>query len=365
MGITKEGVLEVLHRYKHPEVKEDIVSLGLVSVLQADDGGISVELKRHSPNDPFGKSLARSGQRALEEAFPGIPVRMELAEEIRPESNKVATGGGVGKVKNIIAVASGKGGVGKSTITVNLAVALVRKGLKIGVLDADVFGPSMHIMLGVQDRQPNVHTVEGQELIEPIEAYGVRMLSMGFFMSTQDALVWRGPMASNALKQLIELGEWGELDVLLIDTPPGTSDIHLTLVQQLALTGAVIVTTPQQVAVADAEKAISMFMQSQVNVPVLGIVENMAWFEPEELPGHRYYIFGRDGGQELAKRRGVYYLGGVPLVQSIREGGDMGFPIAAESSSLGNAFDGLADTLLERLRERNAHQPATTPLQTR
>ncbi len=363
MGITAAGVLAVLGRLKHPEVKEDIVSLGLVSVLQADGQGISVELRRHSPNDPFGKSLARTGQRALEEAFPGVPVRMQLAESARPEVKPEEAAGGVGKVKHIVAVASGKGGVGKSTITVNLAVSLARRGLKVGILDADVFGPSMHIMLGVQDRQPNIHMEGGRELMEPVEAYGVRLLSMGFFMSAQDALVWRGPMASNALRQLIELGMWGELDILLIDMPPGTSDIHLTLVEQLALSGAVVVTTPQQVAVADAEKAISMFMQRQVNVPILGVVENMAWFEPEELPGHRYYIFGRGGGQELAKRRGVFYLGGVPIIQGIREGGDMGFPIAAESSSLGNAFDGLAVALLERLRVLQAQQPAAQPLQ--
>ena len=231
---------------------------------------------------------------------------------------------------HILAISSGKGGVGKSTVACNLAVALAQMGYRVGLLDADIHGPSQPKMLHCEDYRPVATTVDGRDLIEPVEAYGVKMLSIGFFISENQAVVWRGGMASNAIKQLIEEANWGELDYFLIDLPPGTSDIHLTIVQQLRLTGAVIVTTPQPVALADARKGVDMFRNEKIAVPVLGIVENMAWFTPAELPSNRYYIFGKDGGKDLAAEMQVPLLGQIPLVQSIREGGDNGEPIALQ-----------------------------------
>lgn len=352
----RSRVLDALSGVRHPEAGEDIVALGLVQVLECTPQRVVVELSKRGPNDPFGKSLARTvrGALALLVGEDAVEVRMaEAAQQPRREQH-----GGVAGVHSIVAIGSGKGGVGKSTITVNLAVALARKGYSVGLLDADIFGPSMPIMLGVQDWQPRMKAIEGEDVIVPVEAHGVKMLSMGFFISADDALVWRGPMASNALKQLIHQGLWGELDYLLIDMPPGTSDIHLTLVQELSLSGVVVVTTPQNVAVADARKAVSMFRGEGVDVPVLGVVENMSWFEPEELPGHRYYLFGRDGGKQFAAANGVELLGQVPLVQGIREASDVGTPVAEEQSVLGEAFDRLAERLVGAVAQSRAQHPA-------
>ena len=263
-------------------------------------------------------------------------------------------------VKNIIAVASGKGGVGKSTVCTNLAVALAKKGYKVGLLDADIFGPSVPKMLGVEDAAPALEKKEGRELIVPIENHGVKMLSIGFFVNKDDAVVWRGAMASNALKQLIGDADWGELDYFLIDFPPGTSDIHLTLVQTIPITGAVIVSTPQEVALADARKGISMFAGDKVNVPILGLIENMAWFTPAELPDNKYYIFGKDGAKQLADELGHTLLGQIPIVQSIREGGDEGEPVALSDESItGLAFSKLADKVVEAVDQRNKELPKT------
>ncbi len=257
-------------------------------------------------------------------------------------------------VKNIVAVASGKGGVGKSTMAVNLAVALANRGASVGLVDADIFGPSIPKMFGEEDSRPYFEKIEGRDRIVPIEKYGVKFLSIGFFAKKDDALIWRGPVASNALKQLIMDGNWGELDFLLVDLPPGTSDIHLTLVQTVAVTGAVIVTTPQDVALADVVKGVSMFNSKSINVPVLGIIENMSWFTPAELPESKYYIFGKDGGKELAEKMGLPLLGQVPLVMSIRESGDKGLPAAFdEESATGMAFEKLAGALIEQLEHRN------------
>lgn len=354
-------VLDALSGVRHPEAGENIVKLGLVELEECTPERVSVALSKRSPNDPFGKSLMRTMRTALAVLVGENAVDVHMAESASQQRPSVQgeRHGGVAGVHSIVAVGSGKGGVGKSTITVNLAVALARKGYSVGLLDADIFGPSMHIMFGVQGWQPRMKSIDGEDVIVPVEAHGVKMLSMGFFVSADDALVWRGPMASNALKQLIHQGFWGELDYLLIDMPPGTSDIHLTLVQELALTGAVVVTTPQNIAVADARKAVSMFRGDGVNVPVLGVVENMSWFEPEELPGHRYYLFGRDGGKQFAEANGVELLGQIPLVQGIREGGDVGCPVAAESTVLGDAFDALASRVVEAVALRNAQQPPT------
>jgi ATP-binding protein involved in chromosome partitioning len=262
-------------------------------------------------------------------------------------------------VKNIIGISSGKGGVGKSTVASNLAVALAREGYKVGLLDADIFGPSVPKMFGVEDEHLFMHNVDGRDLIIPIERYGIKLLSIGFVVDKNAPVLWRGGMASNALKQLITDADWGELDYFLIDMPPGTSDIHLTLVQTLGITGVVIVSTPQQVALADARKGIAMFMGDKVNVPILGLVENMAWFTPAPHPEERYYIFGREGGVELAKELGVKLLAQIPVVGTICEGGDNGTPIALEDSIAGQAFMHLAHETIDAINTRNNDLPPT------
>jgi ATP-binding protein involved in chromosome partitioning len=257
-------------------------------------------------------------------------------------------------VKNIIAIASGKGGVGKSTVTTNLAVALARSGAKVGLIDADIFGPSIPVMFNCEKEQPEVVVVNGKNVIMPLEHYGVKLMSIGFLAPPDSAVVWRGPMASSALKQFISDTQWGELDYLFIDLPPGTSDIHLTLVQTVPVTGAVIVTTPQKIALADATKGLVMFQQPQINVPVLGVVENMAYFTPEELPSNRYHIFGKDGGKNLAEKYNVPFLGQIPLVQSIRESGDSGLPAVLKDGITADAFTHLAESLARQIAIRNA-----------
>ncbi|MCG8375511.1 MAG: Mrp/NBP35 family ATP-binding protein, partial [Chlorobiales bacterium] len=252
------------------------------------------------------------------------------------------------------------GGVGKSTVTSNLAVALAKAGYSVGLLDADIFGPSVPIMFQTEDAKPVLEKIDGKDKIIPVEKYGVKMLSIGYFVNPDDALIWRGAMATNAIRQLINDGNWGELDYLLIDLPPGTSDIHLTIVQTISITGAVIVSTPQNVALADAVKGVSMFQSKNIQVPVLGLVENMAWFTPAELPDNKYYIFGKDGGSKLANKMGIPLLGQIPLVQSIREGGDSGEPAALnEGSVTGLAFAELAQKVVERVEIRNATMPET------
>ncbi|HEY9487253.1 MAG TPA: Mrp/NBP35 family ATP-binding protein, partial [Chryseosolibacter sp.] len=262
-------------------------------------------------------------------------------------------------VKNIIAIASGKGGVGKSTVTSNLAVALAQAGAKVGLIDADIYGPSVPTMFNCEHEQPMIKQVNGKNIIIPLEQYGVKLLSIGFLTPPDSAVVWRGPMASSALKQFFGDADWGELDYLLVDLPPGTSDIHLTLVQTVPVTGVVIVTTPQKVALADATRGLAMFKQPQINVPVLGVVENMAYFTPEELPDNRYYIFGKDGGRNLAEKHNVPFLGQIPLVQSIRESGDSGSPAAMKSGPTGDAFNALARRLASQIAIRNANFAGT------
>ena len=263
-------------------------------------------------------------------------------------------------IQNIIAVASGKGGVGKSTITANLAVSLQKMGFKVGILDADIYGPSIPIMFDVQDEKPLSVKVDGKQKMKPVESYGVKVLSIGFFTKPDQAVVWRGPMASKALNQMIFDAAWGELDFLLVDLPPGTGDIHLSIVQAMPLTGAVVVSTPQNVALADAKKGVAMFQQESINVPVLGIVENMAWFTPEELPENKYYIFGKEGARNLAEDLGVRLLAQVPLVQSIREAGDVGRPAALQDDTiLSEAFETMTRNSVEELVKRNDNLPPT------
>lgn len=263
-------------------------------------------------------------------------------------------------VKNIIAIASGKGGVGKSTIAANLAVATAMAGFRVGIIDADIFGPSIPKMLNAENQRPSVVNEDGKEMMVPVESYGVKILSIGFFVDPNDAVVWRGPMATNALKQFMSQTQWGELDYMFIDLPPGTSDIHLTMVQEVSVTGAVIVTTPQQVALADAVKGINMFRGDKIDVPILGLVENMAWFTPAELPENKYYIFGKDGGRSLAEKFNLTLLGQIPLVQGICESGDSGKPIVLDSASpVSRAFSELAESVIRETGKRNVNVPPT------
>jgi len=351
-ALNEESVLELLRGLTHPEKKKDVVSLGLVRDLYFDETGIHFALAQLSANDPFATSLMRQARRIVSEAYPDVAVEASLqmvAKAPKEVKDLPPRQGGVQNVKHIVAIASGKGGVGKSTVTVNLAVALARKGFKVGILDADVFGPSMAIMLGVEDERPEVRNEEGEDLIIPVEAYGIKMLSMAFFVASSDALVWRGPMASNALKQIIHMGLWGELDYLLIDTPPGTSDVHLTITQDLKLSGAIVVSTPQRVALADAQKALSMFSNHEIAVPIVGMVENMSWFDTGD--GTKHYIFGKGGAVELAAELGVPLLGEIPITQELREGGDTGCPLAAGEGAMARAFDELAANFLAQMNE--------------
>ena len=291
---------------------------------------VSFSLIFEKDNDPFRKSVVKAAETAIhtyvdENAVVHIHTKF-IKQNMAPKSDSVENL----RAAQVIAIHSGKGGVGKSTISANLAITLAKMGYKVGLLDADIHGPSIPKMFHTEGCRPVSTPVNGRNLIEPIEQYGVKMLSIGFFVDPQQAVVWRGGMASNAIKQLIQDANWGELDYFLIDLPPGTSDIHLTLVQHLHLTGAIVVTTPQPVALVDARKGVDMFVNEKINVPVLGLVENMAWFTPAELPNNRYYIFGKDGGKQLAEELNIPLLGQIPLVQSIREGGDEGMPIALQ-----------------------------------
>nr|WP_319401253.1 Mrp/NBP35 family ATP-binding protein [uncultured Carboxylicivirga sp.] len=354
-------ILDALKHVIHPGKGKDIVSLGMVEDdLRIDGKRISFSLLFDRANDPLIGSLKKACVQAIHTYVEAeAQIEGNIYVKVKPKAKPVETKTLPG-VKNVIAVASGKGGVGKSTITSNLAVALAKAGYSVGLLDADIFGPSVPIMFQTEDARPILEKVDGKDKIIPVEKYGVKMLSIGYFVNPDDALVWRGAMATNAIKQLINDGNWGELDYLLLDLPPGTSDIHLTLVQSVSITGAVVVTTPQNVALADAVKGISMFKSKNINVPVLGLVENMAWFTPAELPENKYYIFGKDGGKTLAAKLQVPLLGQIPIVQSIREGGDNGEPAALnEASIIGIAFADLAQKVVERVEHRNASMPQT------
>lgn len=361
MAIYPKLILEALEKVRYPGNGKDLVSAGMVEDdIRIDGNKVSFSLLFEKPNDPFIKSVIKAAETAI---LTYVGQEVEIKGNIqavskkapRPEPDKLLP-----EVKHIIAVSSGKGGVGKSTVAANLAVALAGLGYKVGLLDADIFGPSQPKMFHVEEANPYMVEVGGRELIEPAENYGVKLLSIGFFVKKEDAVLWRGAMASNALKQLIGDAHWGDLDYFVIDLPPGTSDIHLTMVQTLAITGAVVVTTPQDVALADARKGISMFQTEKINVPVLGLVENMAWFTPAELPDNRYYIFGKEGGKRLAEELNVKLLGQIPIVQSICEGGDTGAPVALNPDTVtGQAFRQLAEQVVQQVQKREEELPPT------
>ncbi len=347
MAFYPQLIIDALKHVRYPGNGKDLIENEMLEDDICIEGNkVSFSLIFEKQNDPFMKSVVKAAEQAIltyagEEAEIKGNIAVKYKYELPPPPTKALP-----KVKNVIAVSSGKGGVGKSTVASNLAVALAKQGYKVGLLDADIHGPSMPKMFGDETYRPVLSPMDGRECIEPLEKYGVKMLSIGFFIDAESAVVWRGSLASNALKQLLNDGGWGELDYMLIDLPPGTSDIHLTLVQTVDLTGAIVVTTPQPVALADARKGVSMFQNEKIGVPILGIIENMAWFTPAELPENKYYIFGENGGKKLAEELGVKLLGQIPIVQSIREGGDNGTPIALQDGHpASNYFMELARTI--------------------
>lgn len=361
MSINKESVLKALSKVEDPDLKKDLVTLGMIQGIEIEGNQIKFKVVLTTPACPLKEVIKNNCIEALNESL-GSDIELDITM-----TSNVTTARSdaplLPKVKNIIAIASGKGGVGKSTTSSNLAVALANKGAKVGLIDADISGPSIPTMFNVESEQPMVKQVDGKNVILPIEQYGVKLMSIGFLTPADSAVVWRGPMASSALKQFIGDVEWGELDYLLIDLPPGTSDIHLTMVQTVPVTGAVIVTTPQKVALADATKGLTMFKQPQINVPVLGVVENMAYFSPEELPDNKYYIFGKEGGRKLAEKYEVPFLGEIPLVQSIRESGDTGYPAVFKSGITEKAFSELAENVARQVAIRNAEKNKTEVVQ--
>ncbi len=355
MTIYPKLILDALAHVRYPGTGKDIVSAGMVEDdIRINGNKVSFSLIFDKPNDPFAKSIVKAAEAAiLTYVSEDVDIKGNIAIKT-PHAAPKKESKPLHGVKNIIAVSSGKGGVGKSTVAANLAMSLAIKGYSVGLLDADIYGPSIPKMFGIEDARPMGEEIDGRQMIIPIERYGIKILSIGFFIDPDNALIWRGGMASNAVKQLINDAAWGELDYFVIDLPPGTSDIHLTLVQELDFTGAIVVSTPQQVALADARKGLQMFQNDKINVPILGLVENMAWFTPAEHPDERYFIFGREGCKQLAEERGVPLLAQIPLVQSICESGDAGAPIVVNQSSItARAFDSLADTVIDRIREIN------------
>ncbi|MCI6117842.1 MAG: Mrp/NBP35 family ATP-binding protein [Prevotella sp.] len=359
MTLYPKLIMDALATVTYPGTKKNLVESGMVADTPSINGmKVKVVLEFPRDTDPFLKSTVKAAEAAIHYHV-SKDVEVEIATEFkskpRPEVGKLLP-----DVKNIIAVSSGKGGVGKSTVSANLAISLARLGYKVGLLDADIFGPSMPKMFNVEDARPYAVEKDGRQLIEPIEQYGVKLLSIGFFVNPDTATLWRGGMATNALKQLIADANWGDLDYFILDTPPGTSDIHLTLLQTLAITGAVIVSTPQQVALADARKGIDMYRNEKVNVPILGLVENMAWFTPAELPENKYYIFGKEGCKRLAEEMNTPLLAQIPLVQSICESGDAGEPAACNIDTItAQAFINLAQAVVTVVNKRNREQAPT------
>ncbi len=366
MTLYPQLIIDALATVTYAGTKKNLVESGMVADTPAvsapqqegESWKVKVVLEFPRDTDPFLKSTVKAAEAAIKYHCGKdveVTIETEFKSKPRPEVEQLLP-----SVKNIIAVSSGKGGVGKSTVSANLAIALARLGYKVGLLDTDIFGPSMPKMFNVEDERPYAVKVDGRDLICPIEKYGVKLLSIGFFVSPTTATLWRGGMATSALKQLIADADWGELDYFILDTPPGTSDIHLTLLQTLSITGAIIVSTPQQVALADARKGIDMYRNEKVNVPILGLIENMAWFTPAELPENKYYIFGKEGCKQLAEEMQVPLLAQIPLVQSICDNGDAGTPAALNTdSATGLAFINLAQAVVTVVNRRNKEQPKT------
>jgi ATP-binding protein involved in chromosome partitioning len=361
MNITKEAVIESLKTISPPGEGGNLVDQGMISNIMIFGDQIDIDLQLQNPSLQARKKLEVTILKTLhEQVYEKAKIKINTKVIAAPKAEEPIKGKPIKGIENIIAVSSGKGGVGKSTITANLAVTLSKMGCKVGVLDADIYGPSIPTMFDVEGARPLSVQVDGKSKMEPVENYGVKVLSIGFFTKPNQAVVWRGPMAAKALNQMIFDAAWGELDFLLIDLPPGTGDIHLSIVQSLPLNGAVVVSTPQNVALADAKKGIAMFQQDSIKVPVLGIIENMSYFTPAELPDNKYYIFGKKGAEYLAKDRNVPFLGALPLVQSIREAADVGRPaVLQDQSSLAVHFDEITKKLVSQTLLRNQELPPT------
>ncbi|MEN0055680.1 MAG: Mrp/NBP35 family ATP-binding protein [Mucilaginibacter sp.] len=351
MIITKEQVLQALGNVEEPDLKKDLVTLNMIQDIHIDGNNVSFSVVLTTPACPLKALIENACRNAISHFISKeAVVSINMTSRVTTQKNT-----GVPGVKNIIAVASGKGGVGKSTVAANLALGLAKAGAKVGLIDADIYGPSVPIMFGLEGARPQASTVDGKTRIEPIEKYGIKLLSIGFFTDPNQPVPWRGPMVSTAVKQLFNDADWGELDYLVVDLPPGTGDIHITVTQTFPVTGAVIVTTPQNVALADAKKGIGMFLMPAINVPILGVVENMSYFTPAELPENKYYIFGKGGGHKLAEQLDVPFLGEIPLVKGISESGDAGKPtIMDEDGPMTNAFLEMASRVAQQVAISNA-----------
>lgn len=355
MDITKEQVLQALSNVEEPDLKKDLVTLNMIQDIHIDGNKLSFSVVLTTPACPLKALIENACRNAIGHFISKeIEVTVNMTSQVTTQRNT-----GVPGVKNIIAVASGKGGVGKSTVSVNLALALSKTGAKVGLIDADIYGPSIPIMFGLENERPKASQVDGKTRIEPIEKFGIKLLSIGFFTDPNQPVPWRGPMVSTAIKQLFNDAEWGELDYLVVDLPPGTGDIHITVTQSFPVTGAVIVTTPQKVALADAKKGIGMFLMPAINVPIMGIVENMSYFTPAELPDNKYYIFGQGGGHKLSETLGVPFLGEIPLIKSISDSGDAGRPIVMDEGGVMNsAFMEMARRVAQQVSICNAQKSA-------
>ncbi len=361
--MTKEAIIKALGTVDDPDLKKDLVTLGMIEDVEISGNKVSFSVVLTTPACPLKEKIKNDCIDAIKSQV-NADAEFEINMTSKVTTTRENTAPLLPNVKNIIAIASGKGGVGKSTVTANLAVSLAKSGAKVGVLDADIFGPSMPTMFNCENEHPPIKQENGKNVIIPIEQYGVKVISIGLLTPADKAVIWRGPMASSVLKQFFSDVEWGELDYLLIDLPPGTSDIHLTLVQTIPVTGALVVTTPQKVAIMDAQKGLAMFNQSNINVPILGVVENMAYFTPKELPDNKYYIFGQGGGKKLAEKAGVKYLGEIPLVQEIRESGDSGYPAVLKGDDVTTqAFETLAASLAQQIAIRNSTLEKTTKVE--
>lgn len=359
MNLNKTTVAETLKKVKSPAGNVNITESGELKNIQVFGNEIDIDLEIKSPALNVRKKVEADVNTALMEDF-GSEVKARINFTVAPVKQGPKGPPSLDQVKNIIAVASGKGGVGKSTVTANLAVGLAKQGYKVGLVDADIYGPSMPVMFDIVHEKPKVEVIEGKQYMLPVESHGVKVMSIGFFAVPDQAIVWRGPMATKALKQMFGDVHWGELDYLLLDLPPGTGDVHLTIVQAVPVTGAVVVSTPQEVALADARKGVAMFKLDSINIPVVGLVENMAWFTPTELPDNKYYIFGKDGVKGLAEQLKIPLVGQIPLVQSVREAGDVGRPaLLQDDTPVAEIFKNLAQEVVEQVDLRNETMEAT------
>lgn len=365
MKLTKDLVLAALSHISLPNEGQNIVESGAIKNVQIFGTDVELDVEIKNPTLQYKKRVEVDCLKAIHEyAYEKSKVKVNLKINT-PEKSNIIKGNEIPGVKNIVAVSSGKGGVGKSTIAANLAVGLAELGYKVGIIDADIYGPSIHIMFGLEGETPEALQIDGKSKIKPLESYGVKLLSIGFFTQSQQAVVWRGPMASKALNQLLWDTHWGELDYLVVDLPPGTGDIHLSLVQSIPLTGAVVVSTPQNIALADAKKGVNMFQMDSIAVPVLGMVENMSYFTPEELPDNKYYIFGKSGAKGLAEQMGIDLLAEIPLVQSVREAADAGRPALLQvSTPIAQIFLNMTIQIVSAIEKRNVNLPPTSAVET-